>query len=148
MHTPRLQDWWPMVRHSASLIRGLFQLQRDCLYIQLHGYSGGYCLESSACVVPEFGAREDGYEPVYALGEQWLLYTEWGPEKWGLLFMTMGQESASTPAEKRSGLKMGTTWLLLLSSHTGKNAKCSSLTVVSQSCVTFLHGRRKTTRKK
>lgn len=148
MHTPRLQDWWPMVRHSASLIRGLFQLQRDCLYIQLHGYSGGYCLESSACVVPEFGAREDGYKPVYALGEQWLLYTEWGPEKWGLLFMTMGQESASTPAEKRSGLKMGTTWLLLLSSHTGKNAKCSSLTVVSQSCVTFLHGRRKTTRKK
>lgn len=148
MHTPRLQDWWPMVWHSASLIRGLFQLQRDCLYIQLHGYSGGYCLESSACVVPEFGAREDGYEPVYVLGEQWLLYTEWGPEKWGLLFMTMGQESASTPAEKRSGLKMGTTWLLLLSSHTGKNAKCSSLTVVSQSCVTFLHGRRKTTRKK
>lgn len=148
MHTPRLQDWWPMVRHSTSLIRGLFQLQRDCLYIQRHGYSGGYCLESSACVVPEFGARENGYEPVYALGEQWLLYTEWGPEKWGLLFMTMGQESASTPTEKRSGLKMGTTWLLLLSSHTSKNAKCSAITVVSQSCVTFLHGRRKTTRKK
>ncbi len=40
IQTPGLQAWWPMVRHSASLIRGLFQLQWDCLHIQRHGYSG------------------------------------------------------------------------------------------------------------
>lgn len=51
-------------------------------------YSGTVCTSSVTIIqgplfrelcVPEFGAWENGYEGVYALGEQWLLYTEWGP---------------------------------------------------------------------
>lgn len=55
---------------------------------------GGYCLDSSAHV-PEFGAWENGYEGVYVLGEQWVLYTEWGPEKQGCLSVRTGQETAT-----------------------------------------------------
>lgn len=54
----------------------------------------GHCLDSSADV-PELGAGENGYEGVCVLGEQWLLHTEWGPEKQGCLSVRAGQKSAT-----------------------------------------------------
>lgn len=49
-------------RHSASLIRGLFQLQWSCLHFQRHGYSGAIVWRA----LPMFhGAWENGYEGVY-----------------------------------------------------------------------------------
>lgn len=40
MLTPRHWTWWPVDRHSTSLINGIFQLQWICQHIQHHGYTG------------------------------------------------------------------------------------------------------------